>query len=308
MVVDSGNTYAQLLKEQGNYVITVEGVDWYEYNRFMIPAYLPHCCPEITPEVAAEVVKISGRPFARWDSAFGQTQNSQWWYVIRKGTWSLDKCSGNTRSKIRRGRKNLFARILAPEEMLRVGYEVCTRAEKRYEKAGFVPSRQVHERKVQAATKVQGVLEFFGVFASDKLAGYSENYIQNNAVFWESIWYDPEYLPKYSSYVLVSEMLSHYLNERKLTYVLDGCRSIYHRTGVQDYLMGVFGFTKEYAILNIVYSPKFAMALKAAYPFRSVVWSLSSKWANITLDKVGAVLRQEYIRKTCENQSSCLNR
>jgi hypothetical protein len=43
------NRYAQFLKEQGGYLVTVEGVDWYGYNRFMIPAYLPHCCPNIKP-------------------------------------------------------------------------------------------------------------------------------------------------------------------------------------------------------------------------------------------------------------------
>lgn len=299
-VKDFGNTYAQLLKEQGNYVITVEGIDWYEYQGFMVPAYLPHCCPKITPEIARKVVEVSGKPFARWDSEFGKVRDSQWWYVIRKRTWSLEQCSGNTRSKIRRGRKHLFARILTGGEVLRSGYNVCRKAEKRYEKTGFVLSRQTYEKKVQAAAEVDGVLEFFGVFSGEDLVGYSENYIQDNAVFWESIWYDPEFLPKYSSYVLIDAMLNYYLNDKKFAYVSDGSRSIYHKTGVQSFLINVFSFTKEYAILNVKYSKKFEIAVKLAYPFKNIVWALSNKWTSNTLSKAGAVLRQEHIRRACK--------
>lgn len=298
----TGNTFAQLLKEQGAYVVTVKGIDWYEYRGFMVPAYLPHCCPEISSEAAEEVVRISDRPFARWDSKFGQVKNTLWWYVVRKGTWSLERCSRNTRSKIHRGHKCLHARMITPPEVLQRGYDVCKKAAGRYKKTGFVPPKEIFDKKVQAAARVSDVLEFFGVFSDDKLVGYSENYIQNNAAFWETIWYDPEFLPKYSSYVLINEMLNYYLNCKKFLYVSDGSRSIYHRTKVQEYLVKVFGFTKEYAILNILYSPKFAIALKAAFPFRNIIWSLSGKWANNTLDKVAAILRQEQIRKACEKK------
>jgi hypothetical protein len=292
------------LKEQGSYVVTVEHIDWYDYNGFMVPAYLPHNCPEITQELAVEVLRESGRPFVRWDSQLGQIPNSDWWYVIHKGPWSLERCSGNTRSKIRRGRKQLYARVASPEEILRSGYAICKKAEKRYEKGGFVPSRETYERKVQAATKINGVLEFFGVFSKKNLVGYSENYIQDNAVFSESIWYDPEFLRKYSSYVLIDEMLHYYLDDKRVAYISDGCRSIYHRTAVQDYLINVFGFTKEYALLNVVYSSKFQLAIKLAYPFRGMVWSLCDKWTNITVDKIGAVLRQEYIQQACKKQGT----
>ncbi len=295
------NSLGQLLREQGREVITVKGIEWYEYNGFVMPAYLPHSCPDISPEVAAEVLRISGKPFVRWDCGFGQVQDTPWWYIIRKDKWSLEQCSRNTRSKIRRGRKCLLARVLRPEEVLRSGYDVCGKAQKRYEKSGFVPPRPVYERKVQAATRVAGVLEFFGVFCGETLVGYSENYVQDNAVFCEDIWYDPDYLRKYSSYVLIDQMLTYYLNERGFAYVSDGCRSIFHRTTVQDYLVDVFGFVKEYAVLNIMYASKFGMAVKAAYPFRSLIWGLNGKWANNTLDKVGGILRQECIRISCKD-------
>jgi hypothetical protein len=107
-------------------------------------------------------------------------------------------------------------------------------------------------------------------------------------------------LRKYSSYALVDGILDYYLNQKKMDYVLDGCRSIYHRTQFQEHLMKIFGFTKEHALLNVVYSARFGIAAKAAYPFRNIIWALRDKWTNDTLDKVGSVLRQEYIRRACE--------
>jgi hypothetical protein len=298
--------YARLLREQGKYVISVEGIDWYDYNGFMMPAYLPHCCPTIRPEVAQEVLRTSSRPFVRWDSMFGQVKKSPWWYVIRKGKWSLQQSSRNTRSKIRRGCKRLMARAISPEEVLKFGYEICRKAEERYEKKGFAPSPEAHEQRVKAASKVSPALEFFGVFAGEDLVGYSENYIQNNAVFWESIWYDPEFLGKYASYVLINEMLDYYLNHRKFAFVSDGCRSIYHKTNVQDFLIDVFGFTKEYALLNVTYSAAFAVGVKLGYPLRNLVWALSNRWSNTTLDRGASVLRQECIRRACWQQARCL--
>jgi len=68
---DSSNTYAQLLREQGCYVIDVAGADWYDYSGFMIPAYLPHCCPVITEESAVEVLRKSKQPSAPWNNRLG---------------------------------------------------------------------------------------------------------------------------------------------------------------------------------------------------------------------------------------------
>ena len=72
------------------------------------------------------------------------------------------------------------------------------------------------------------------------------------------------------------------------------------RTSFQEYLIRVFGFSKEYAVLNIVYSAKFKMMVNLAYPFRGVVWFFCDKWTTGFMDNVGAILRQEYIRKACE--------
>ena len=60
----SKSTYAEFLKEKGDYVITVDEIDWYCYQGFMMPACLPHCVPEISEGTAKKVLKILDRQIA----------------------------------------------------------------------------------------------------------------------------------------------------------------------------------------------------------------------------------------------------
>lgn len=294
------NKYAQLLKEQGNYVIKVEGIDWYDYSGFMMPAYLPHCCPTVTQEVALKVLRESGRPFVRWDTQFRKVENSEWWYVLKRGPWAVEDIKDKKkRWMIRQGKERFSVRPLTFDEVLSKCPKVAQLATARYKGETEVETHEILEGRVGAASKIAGVLEYIGCFHEDALVSFSENYVQDNAVWLANMRHDPAFLNKYSSYGFLNGILDYYLNEKKMDYVLDGCRSIHHRTHFQDHLIRVFGFTKEYAILNIKYSKKFGTAIRLAYPFKSIVRALSSKWTNNTLDKVDAVLRQEYIRRDC---------
>ena len=142
-----------------------------------------------------------------------------------------------------------------------------------------------------------GVLEYIGCFKEDKLVSYSENYIQSNAVWLAIIRHHPDYLKAYSSYGLMDGILEYYLNEKNFDYVLDGSRSIHHKTQIQDHLVKVFGFIKEYARLNILYSKKFGTVVKMAYPFRAFFNKLSEKTNSGLMDNISAVLKQESIRR-----------
>jgi hypothetical protein len=295
------NKYAQLLKEQGNYVLTSKGVDWYEYSGFMMPAYLPHCVPAISEEIASKVLAESGRPFVRWDTQFGQIQNSEWWYILRKGSWSIDDVKDKKkRWMIRQGKKGFTVRPLTPEEAVKLCPQVALAATARYKGKAKIETREIMEKRVEASQKVPGVLEYLGCFQGDKLASFSENYIQDNAVWLATIRHDPDYLKGYSSYGFMDGILDYYLNGKKFLYVLDGSRSIHHKTNFQDYLTEIFGFTKEYARLNVVYSAKIRALVKMAYPFRNVLSRISEKTNNRFIANINAVLKQEYIRKSCQ--------
>lgn len=299
-IEDSSNAYTQFLKEQGSYVVTDGGTDWYNYSGFMMPAYLPHCAPEISEDIAWEVLRISGRPFVRWDTRFGQVTRSEWWYVLKRGSWAVEDIKDKKkRWMIRQGKKRFSVRPLGFDEVIAKCPTVAQLATVRYKGHTEVESKKMLEKYVAAAEKIPGVLEYIGCFHRDTLVSFSENYLQNNAVWLANIRHNPTYLNKYSSYGLMDGILDYYLNQKKMDYVLDGCRSIHHRTSFQEHLMKVFGFTKEYAVLNVKYSKRFKIVVKLAYPFRNIFGMLSDKWINATVDNINAVLRQEYIRSSC---------
>jgi hypothetical protein len=297
----SNNSYGLFLKEIGGTVICIDDVEWFEYSGFMMPAYLPHCCPPITAATAKEVVRISGRPFARWDSDFGQLEHSEWWYVLKKGTWSIeDVPDKKKRWMIRQGIKIFTTRLLTYDEAVKLCPEVALKAAKRYQGKSIIETEDILAKRTNAAKKATGVLEYIGCFEGEKLVSFSENYIQDNAVWLAIIRHDPEYLKKYSSYSLMNGILEYYLNEKKFKYVLDGSRSIHHKTEFQEHLISVFGFTKEYAKLHIVYSELFRIFVGMAYPFRKFIWKLSDKFHNSVLNNISAVLKQEYIVRAHE--------
>ncbi|MFC1677031.1 hypothetical protein ACFL3G_08210 [Planctomycetota bacterium] len=297
----STNKYALFLKEQGNYVVNIRGVDWYGYGGFMMPAYLPHCTPDIPIELAEQVLKISGRPFVRWDSRFGKVDNSDWWYILKRGPWSIENVKNKKkRWMIRQGKKHFSVRPLTSEEVLEKCPNVAQLATARYKGCAEIETSEILQKRIETTQKVYGVLEYLGCFYEDTLASFSENYIQDNGVWLANMRHDPGFLNKYLSYGFLDGILDYYLNRKKLDYVLDGCRSIHHRTKFQEHLVKVFGFSKEYASLNLMYSTKFKIAVTMAYPFRKAIWFFCDKWINGFTDNVGAVLKQEYIRRSCE--------
>jgi hypothetical protein len=294
------NSYAEFIKNVGILTITVNGTDWYNYRKFMVPAYLPHCVPLISRETAYEVLKKSGNLFVRWDENFSEMIDSQWWYILRKAPWDIaDIKDKKKRWMVKRGEKAFNVRPLGFDEVIRFCPVTAKAAATRYKGQKDVETKEILESRVAAALKVPGVLEYLGCFYKGKMAAYAENYIQANAVWLAVIRYDPEYLSMYSSYGFLNGILNYYLNERKMSFVLDGCRSIHHKTNFQEHLIRVFGFTKEYARLNILYSPAFGKTVKCAYPFRNFFWKGSEYLNNSILDNVSAVLRQEQIRRSC---------
>ena len=152
-----------------------------------------------------------------------------------------------------------------------------------------------------AEKQVSGVIEYIGCFSGDKVVSFCESYIQENAVWMTIIRHVPEYLDKYSSYALLDGILEYYLNKKGMFYVLDGSRSIHHRTNFQEQLMSVFDFTKEYASLNICYSTNFSVILNTAWCFRKTLWYIQKKLQSHLLDNIGAVLLQEDIVRKSSN-------
>lgn len=267
-----------------------------------MPAYLPHVMPKISSESAKNACRVSGKAFVRWADGYDSLASGEWWYVVREGTYTTTDCSANTRSKISRGKKKLHARVLTVDEVIRSGYEVCKLAIGRFGDEEFLPVQEKFNLSALMAKEYPDIREYCGVFSGDDLVGFSENIIQDGAVFWETIWYDPGHLKNYSSYVLTDFMLDYYLNEKSFSYVSDGSRSIYHSTNVQEFFIEKFSFTKKFARLHVVYNRKMAIVVGCIFHFRRFIPTTSGARVPRMLKRVQGIISQERIRRACESQ------
>ncbi len=297
VINNSENKLAEFLSLSGSRVINVDNISWQVLNGFVMPCYLPHCIPDISYFNAKNACKLSGSLFVRWTGDFGKTRLSSWWFIIYEGYYSLENCKSKTRWQVNKGNKRLLARKLEAEEVLAQGYDVCKRACERYGDRSFLVSREHFRLRINASTQFPGIVEYFGVFNGLQLVALAENLVQDNAVFWESIWFDPAELKNHSSYVLTDFMLNHYINERKFTYVSDGSRSIYHNTNFQLFLIEKFGFKKQYTKLYFYYSPLFFVLVSLLFPLRKVFHAIARVTSVIFLRKLSSILLQEEIRR-----------
>lgn len=287
--------YQSCLAAGGVQIVEAGGLYWQNYKGILLPAYLPHAVPAGIPASAPHALKTSNALLARWTEHFGQAADSGWWFVIRDGAYSRKTLSSNTRSKLSRGSRRLEARPISLDEMLLKGYDVCKEAVSRYGRVEFLPSRKAFSARVEAAALHPSSMEFFGVFRDGKLLAFSENHVQDGGVFLESIWYDPSGLKDYSSYVLMDAILEEYLVHREFRYVSDGSRSIYHETGVHEFLVEKFGFRRAHANMHVMYSTAFALIMRMSRPLKGLAASLGNRFPLGSLRKFEALHFQESI-------------
>jgi hypothetical protein len=254
---------------------------------------------EFSVHDAQEIMGGQGALFLRWESGFDQVNSCPWWHIIKDGNPSLADLSSNTRSKVRRGLKAFDCKPISRDTVLGEGYEVYRSAFARYE---------THEKEfsevefVGAVKAMPDQTEFWGVWNknNDALVAFSENYVEAEVSFYNTIWFEPSALRKYSSYALFYEMNRHYLEERKFRYVSDGARSLSHDTQIHDFLESKFGFRKAYARLHVVYAPWLDASVAAAFPFRNLI----KKMPFSPFKKASILLKQEEIRRECAKVAS----
>ncbi|WP_372997150.1 hypothetical protein [Marinobacter sp.] len=268
---------------------------WRDNQGGLFPLSPPFMISELEESEARKTMKDQGALFIRWESEFDQIKQGAWWHIIKDGACSLSDLSSNTRSKVRRGMKTFRCEAASRDTVLAHGYQVYCSAFSRYE---------THEARYSAEAFREAVLalpeqtEFWGVWneATGDMVAFSENFVESDVCFYNTIWFEPSALKKYSSYALFYEMNRHYLEDRGFRYVSDGARSLSHETQIHDFLESKFGFRKAYARLNVIYKPWLGVLVKVAYPFRERI-------GNVPLGpfkKASVLLKQEEIRRLCE--------
>ena len=272
-------------------------IDWKKYNGALIPELPPHIKNEVDIEFIRNKIKIERAFFARWISDFDRKNQSSFWYVINDQSLELEDYSANTRSKIRRGFKELEVRKITKKDMLASGYSVYVAAFKRYQTINRPMS---HSEFLVYIEALDDLWEYWGVFnkKDNLLIAYSQNKVVDNQCYYSTIKFHVDYLRKYPSYVLYYTMNRYYLNECNLSYVNEGTRSILHATNVQSFLIEKFKFRKAYCKLHIQYHPLVRIIVFLLYPFRRLI----IKSNNTLLHKIGVVLMQEEYHKVNKDE------
>lgn len=278
------------------YRFTVDnGVRW-RYNQggiFLLTP--PSMLQRFNNHSASALLKDTKAHFVRWESDFDQGAVSEWWHVIRDESFSFGDLSSNTRSKVRRGLKAFYCHVASRDEILSEGYSVYRKAFSRYKTHEKQYSLEEFSEAVKALPEET---EFWAVRSksTNELVAFSENYVEGYTCFYNTIWFEPSALRKYSSYVLFFEMSRYYLEERSFKYVSDGARSLSHETQIHDFLESKFGFRKAYARLSVIYAPWLSAAINIAYPLRNQIKKIPFG----PFKKASILLKQEEIRRHCE--------
>ena len=274
--------------------IVEDGVRWRENQGGLFPLSPPGMVKHFNSQSAKSLLRGSGEVFVRWETDFDQISGSDWWHVIKDESVSLETLSSNTRSKVRRGLKAFCCEPISRHRVLSEGYEVYQSAFTRY---------TTHEKEYSAAEFAKAIeclpdqAEFWGVLnkSTNELVAFSENYVEADTCFYNTIWFEPSALRKYSSYALFFEMTRYYLEDRGFKYVSDGARSLSHETKIHDFLESKFGYRKAYARIHVAYVPWLDFVVRCAYPFRKQMSKLSFG----PFKKASILLKQEEIRRSC---------
>ena len=235
--------------------------------------------------------------FIRWESDFDRVGSSSWWHVVKDNGIALEDLSASTRSKVRRGMKNFSCKPVSAATVADEGYSVYEDAYSRYETYEPLFSKE----KFRDAIAAMPLNTEFWVAEDHKgaMMAFSENFIDGDSCFFNTIWFRPSALQKYVSYALFFEMHRHYLGERGFRYVSDGARSISHDTQIHDFLISKFGYRRAYARLHVLYAPWLAMAVKVAFPFRRLIGVIPIGMFR----KASILLEQEAIRRKCAKRA-----
>ena len=248
----------------GKDYVALAGTLW-TLNQRMIVSTSPVCRDDtITPsEQHALLSHFKKAVLVRYTDGFSanaDTANDPGapWYVVACNRFvKFEEFNSHFRNKLRKGMKMCSVEKVDSEYIAAHGYDVFMAAFDRYRNAKR-PSLSKAEfvRKTLATKDYPDLWEYWVVRVENEVAGYAVNLINDQGeAGYNTLKFDPRFLKAYSSYALHFRMNDYYLNERAMSWVVNGFRSIGHNTYIQDLLVDYFGFRRVPTNLFVCYRP-----------------------------------------------------
>lgn len=270
--------------------------EWKKYNGALVSAAPPHVEP--TAEDVAQAKKLGGYRFITYVTDFDCQEETPWWYVIKDTPLIIEEMpSAKKRYRINKGLKHVTVSKIDCKKYGKELYNCFLKAQERY---------TAHENTVTEEAFLRGIqsdkADYYGVFFKEtgELVAYGKNDLYQDCVGMSVMKFHPDYMKYEISAALTYQIIHDYLNEGRCKYIMDGQRSIRHKTNIQDYLEHNFGFRKAYCRLHMVYSTKMGLVVKLLYPFRKIVEKIAGE--NVLLNNVASVLKMEEISRACRKK------
>jgi len=278
------------------------GVPWEAYKGFLQPEVPPNIEISLTEEEGKKLLVSAGVRLIRWSTDFDVKKELPWWYVIKEGPCSLQELSAKTRNQVKKALKSYEVKKVCASYIMQHGYNVYMKAFSRYkgcQSDSVRVNEEAFKKNVGYDEDFPDLIHYFGVFYEGQLVAYAKNYVCEDVVLYVVIKSIPEYLEQYSNYALLFEMNNYYLNGKKVKYVCDGARSIWHKTDIQNFLIAKFKFRRAYCRLNVIYAKTFGAIVRLLYPLRKVFYLGRDMLKSAVLAKISVILLQEEIRRQC---------
>jgi hypothetical protein len=186
------------------------------------------------------------------------------WYAVACNRFvAFDDFNSHFRNKLRKGMKLCDVHRVDAAYIAERGYDCFMAAFVRYRHAKLPNvSRADYARNILQTAEYPDLWDYWAVSVDNELAGYAANLvfdtIEGN---YTTLKLDPRFLKAYSSYALHFSMNEFYLQQRGVSWVVNGFRSIAHDTHIQDLLVDYFGFRCVPTNLRVRYRPWVKAAL-----------------------------------------------
>jgi hypothetical protein len=258
----------------------MESSDFVFYNNSWIKKKHLVSSQRIEKTEAQSLMKDQGlyvRNTYNWD----KTDKPYFWYVIKDGFGGVEELPSKARNQVRKSLKTYEFKIVPFKMMMSDGYGLFNKSRER-----FGNNLTITKEEWKARLQRDDNSEFWIGYdiESGKPASFAINTIFDDYVDYSTMGISPDFPNNtYPMYGLIYEMNRYYLEEKKVSFVCDGARSITEHSNIQLVLEEKFKFHKAYCDLQVFYKPWLGIAVRLLFPFRNL----------IKHSKVAAILRQE---------------
>lgn len=282
-------SYADFLRALGHHVVPVGDFSWYDANRFFYLSAPPHR----TYAPTAEQLRAALRSFpclgVRFAAPLEGEGKLSYQIACSERDYSLEKLSGNTRSKVRRGLKRCEVGPVPFSTIASAGRQAHADTVARQGRDGVLAGER-WQRFFAACEKTEGI-EGWGAWHGETLAAFLVTVTFDDAVEFLLARSCNDTLGAYPNNALIFSVTEEMLVRRRVREITFGLESLEPVAALDQFKFSM-GFEAKPLRQRIVFRPGVARLLRQA-PVRSLVqrWTAQPGERAVFWRKAAGVLR-----------------